>query len=150
MRSSIFSPTPTKRIGILSSFGQTQSAQTIAAILRGLSENGFVEGQSLTVEYRFADGQYDRLPGLAAELVRRPVDLIITAAPPAAVAAKAATTTIPIVFVMGSDPVAAGVVASLSRPGGNATGMMLISNTLTLKRLGVLFELVPSATTIAL
>jgi len=137
-------------IGILSSFGQTQSAQTIAAILRGLSENGFVEGQSLTVEYRFADGQYDRLPGLAAELVRRPVDLIITAAPPAAVAAKAATTTIPIVFVMGSDPVAAGVVASLSRPGGNATGMMLISNTLTLKRLGVLFELVPSATTIAL
>ena len=83
-------------------------------------------------------------------MVRRPVDLIITAAPPAAVAAKAATTTIPIVFVMGSDPVAAGVVASLSRPGGNATGMMLISNTLTLKRLGVLFELVPSATTIAL
>jgi len=76
--------------------------------------------------------------------------LIITAAPPAAVAAKAATTTIPIVFVMGSDPVAAGVVASLSRPGGNATGMMLIGNTLTLKRLGVLFELVPSATTIAL
>src|SRR5580692_8263702 len=137
-------------IGILSSFGQTQSAQTIAAILRGLSENGFVEGQSLTVEYRFADGQYDRLPGLAAELVRRPVDLIITAAPPAAVAAKAATTTIPIVFVMGSDPVAVGVVASLSRPGGNATGMMLISNTLTLKRLGILFELVPRATTIAL
>lgn len=137
-------------IGILSSFNQAQSAQTIAAILRGLSENGFVEGQSAIIEYRFADGQYDRLPGLATELVRRPVDLIITAAPPAGLAAKAATTEIPIVFVMGVDPVAVGMVASINRPGGNATGVMLNNSVLTQKRLEILLELVPGATPVAL
>jgi putative ABC transport system substrate-binding protein len=137
-------------IGILSSFSQAQSAQPIAAILRGLSKNGFVEGQNVTIEYRYADGQYDRLPGLAAELVSRPVDLIITAAPSAGLAAKAATKTIPIVFVMGIDPVTAGMVASLNRPDGNATGMMLSNSVLTQKRLEILLEFVPGATAVAL
>jgi putative tryptophan/tyrosine transport system substrate-binding protein len=137
-------------IGILSSFGQTQSVQTIGAILRGLSENGYVEGKSATIEYRFADGQYDRLPGLATELVHRPVDLIITAGPPAGLAAKAATTRIPVVFVMGIDPVAAGIVASINQPGGNVTGIMLDNSVLTQKRLEILLKFVPSATTVAL
>jgi putative ABC transport system substrate-binding protein len=137
-------------IGILSSFGQTQSAQTIAAILRGLSENGYVDGQSVKIEYRFADGQYDRLPGMAAELVSQVVDLIITSGPPAGLAAKAATTKIPIVFVMGIDPVSAGIVASLNRPGGNITGIMLDNSVLTQKRLEILLQLVPKATKVAL
>ena len=92
-------------IGYLSSFTRSQSEPAIAAVRRGLSENGLVEGRSVAIEFQFSDGQYDRLPGLAAELVQRPVDLIIAAAPPAASAAQAETKTIPIVFVVGSDPV---------------------------------------------
>jgi putative ABC transport system substrate-binding protein len=107
----------------LSALSQAQTSHLVAAWKRGLSETGYVDGKNVAIEYRFADGQYDRLPVLAAELVRRPVALIVAASPPAALAAKAATTTIPIVFVVGLDPVAAGLVANFNRPGGNATGM---------------------------
>jgi putative ABC transport system substrate-binding protein len=137
-------------IGFLSSFSETQSTRPIAEFRRGLNDNGITEGQSVTIEFRFADGRYDRLPGLAAELAHRPVDLIFAAAPPAALAAKAATTSIPIVFVVGFDPVTAGLVASLSRPGGNVTGMTLFSNPLAQKRLEVLLELAPKASVIAM
>jgi putative tryptophan/tyrosine transport system substrate-binding protein len=137
-------------IGYLSSFTRSQSEPAIAAVRRGLSENGLVEGRSVAIEFQFSDGQYDRLPGLAAELVRRPVDLIIAAAPPAASAAQAETKTIPIVFVVGSDPVSAGLVSSLSRPGGNVTGMTHMSGTLVEKRLGLLLQLVPRTAVIAM
>jgi putative tryptophan/tyrosine transport system substrate-binding protein len=130
-------------IGFLSTLSQAAAPHIRAAWQRGLRENGFVEGRSVTFEYRFADGQYGRLPTLAAELVRRPVDLILAQAPPAALAAKGVTTTIPIVFVVGVDPVAAGLVASFSRPGGNATGMTLITGPLGQKRLEIVRELVP-------
>src|SRR5262245_32827238 len=92
---------------------------------------GFVDGQNVAIEYRWADGQYDRLPAMATELVRRPVDLVVAQAPPAALAAKAATTTIPIVFVVGVDPIAVGLVESLSLPSGNATGMTLMTGPLS-------------------
>jgi ABC-type uncharacterized transport system substrate-binding protein len=137
-------------IGFLSSFSETQSAQPISEFRGGLNDSGLTEGQNVTIEFRFADGRYDRLPGLAAELARRPVDLVFAAAPPAALAAKAATTSIPIVFVVGFDPVTAGLVASLSRPGGNVTGMTLFSNPLAQKRLEVLLELAPNASVIAM
>jgi putative tryptophan/tyrosine transport system substrate-binding protein len=137
-------------IGFLSSFSETQSARPMAEFRGGLRDNGLTEGQSVTIEFRFADGRYDRLPALAAELVHRPVDLIFAAAPPAALAAKAATASIPIVFVVGFDPVTAGLVASLSRPGGNITGMTLFSNPLAQKRLEVLLELAPKASVIAM
>jgi putative tryptophan/tyrosine transport system substrate-binding protein len=132
-------------IGVLSSFSETQSARPLAEFRRGLNDNGFTEGKSVTIESRFADGQYDRLPSMAAELVHRPVDLIFAAAPPAALAAKAAY-----FFFVGFDPVTAGLVASLNRPGGNITGMTLISNPLAQKRLEVLLELVPKASVIAM
>jgi putative ABC transport system substrate-binding protein len=137
-------------IGFLSSFSETQSARPIAEFRRGLNDNGITEGRSVTIEFRFADGRYDRLPTLAAELTHRPVELIFAAAPPAALAAKAATTSIPIVFVVGFDPVTAGLVASLSRPGGNVTGMTLFSNPLAQKRLEILLELAPKASVIAM
>ena len=137
-------------IGFLSSFSQTQSARPIAEFRRGLSENGFTDGQNVTMELSYADGQYDRLPALADGLVRRPVDLIFAAAPPAALAAKAATTSIPVVFVVGFDPVATGLVSSLSRPGGNVTGLTLFSNPLAQKRLQILLELAPRATEVAM
>jgi putative ABC transport system substrate-binding protein len=138
---------PVPVIGFLSSFSQTQSARPMAEFRRGLNDSGLTE-KAFTIEYRFADGQYDRLPSLAAELTHRPVDLIFAAAPPAALAAKAATTTIPIVFVVGFDPVTAGLVASLSRPGENVTGMTLFSNPLAQKRLEILLE--PKASVIAM
>jgi putative tryptophan/tyrosine transport system substrate-binding protein len=137
-------------IGVLSSFSETQSARPLAEFRRGLNDNGFTEGKNVTIESRFANGQYDRLPNMAAELVHRPVDLIFAAAPPAALAAKAATTSLPIVFVVGFDPVTAGLVSSLNRPGGNITGMTLNSNPLAQKRLEVLLELVPKASVIAM
>src|SRR5262245_1217036 len=126
-------------IGFLSALSQG----TAAAWQRGLRETGFVDGRNVAIEYRFTDGQYGRLPALAAELVQRPVDLILAQGPPAALAAKAVTTTIPIVFVVGVDPVAAGLVASFNRPGGNATGMTLITGPLGQKRLEIARELVP-------
>lgn len=137
-------------IGVLSSFTHTQSRPQIAEFRRGLFDNGFAEGQNVAIESLFADGRYDRLPALAAELTHRSVDLIFAAGPPAALAAKAVTTTIPVVFVVGFDPVMAGLVASLSRPGGNVTGMTLMNNQLGQKRLEVLLDLVPTATEIAM
>jgi putative ABC transport system substrate-binding protein len=124
-------------------------APTQAAFRRGLGETGYIEGQNLAIEYRWADGRYDRLPALAAELAARNVDMLVTSGggPPAR-AAKNATSTIPIVFV-GGDPVAEGLVASLARPGGNLTGMIFMSAELLPKRLELISELVPQAGVIA-
>jgi putative tryptophan/tyrosine transport system substrate-binding protein len=130
-------------VGFLSSLSEAASAHLISAWRRGLSETGYLEGKTVAVEYRFADGQYERLPAFAAEFVRRGLSLVLAAGPPAALAAKIATTTIPIVFVVGLDPVAAGLVASLNHPGGNATGMALITGPLGQKRLEMLRELAP-------
>jgi putative ABC transport system substrate-binding protein len=130
-------------VGFLSSLSEAASTPLISAWRRGLSETGYLEGKTVAVEYRFADGQYERLPAFAAEFVRRGLSLVLAAGPPAALAAKIATTTIPIVFVVGLDPVAAGLVASLNHPGGNATGMTLITGPLGQKRLEILRELAP-------
>jgi putative ABC transport system substrate-binding protein len=121
----------------------------VAAFRRGLGENGFVEGQNVTIEYRWALGQYDRLPSMASELLRRSMTVLTTTGgEPSTLAAKAATSTIPIVFTTGDDPVKLGLVASYNRPGGNATGARLLTNPAEPKRLGLLRELVPQATTI--
>jgi putative ABC transport system substrate-binding protein len=131
-------------IGFMSSRSLSDLTTVLAAFRKGLSEAGFVEGQNLSVEYRFADGQYDRLPALATDLVGKRVELLVAAGgEPSALAAKAATSTIPIVFTTGGDPAKIGLVASLSRPGGNATGVSLLTTTPEAKRLGLLRELVP-------
>jgi putative ABC transport system substrate-binding protein len=137
-------------IGYLSSLSEAQVAAQLAAFRRGLSEVGYLEGRNIAIDFRWAEGQYERLPGMARELVSRRVSIIVAQAPPAALAAKAATAEIPIVFVVGFDPVGAGLVASLNRPGGNATGMTLISATLGQKRLEVVRELLPKASVVAL
>ena len=137
-------------IGYLSALSEERVAAQLAAFRRGLAETGYAEGRNVTIEFRWAEGRFDRLPPMAAELVRRPVSLILAQAPPAALSAKAATATIPIVFVVGFDPVGAGLVSSLNRPGGNATGMTLISDVLGQKRLELVRELSPRASIVAM
>src|SRR5262249_42176842 len=122
--------------------------QSLAAFRMALKESGFPD-QNVDIEYRWAEGQYDRLPGLVADLVRRRVSLIVVSALPAALAAKAATSTIPIVFMIGSDPVKYGLVASLNRPGANLTGVCVLSNVLLAKQLELLHELVPRSPMVA-
>jgi hypothetical protein len=137
-------------VGFLSSRSPGEAATVVAAFHQGLAETGYVQGQNLAIEYRWAEGRYDRLPVLAAELVGLKVDMIVaTGGTPSALAAKNATSKIPIVFVS-SDPVKYGLVASLSRPGGNLTGFSLLGDELLPKRLELLAELVPQARVIAL
>src|SRR5215831_6597567 len=135
-------------IGFLQTGAPGATAHMTAAFHRGLKEAGYVEGQNVEVVYRYADGQYDRLPTLVADLVRRQIALIGAFGPPAAQAAKAATTTIPIVFTS-TDPVKYGLVASLNRPGGNATGAHVVTTDLDGKRLELLSELVSASAPIA-
>jgi putative ABC transport system substrate-binding protein len=141
---------PMPVIGYLSSGSPAAFAPMVAALRRGLSEAGVVEGKDFVIEYQWAEGQYDRLPALAADFVRRQVAMIVaTGGSDPALAAKAATATIPIVFTGGLDPVELGLVTSLSRPRGNATGVINIATDLEPKRLEILRQLVPTATTIA-
>jgi putative tryptophan/tyrosine transport system substrate-binding protein len=136
-------------IGYLNGASAAQFPHLLAAFRKGLSETGHAEGRNVTIEYRYADGQYDRLPALAADLVdRRVAAIVATAGTPTIRAAKAATSTIPIVFVIGGDPVTFGLVTSLNRPGGNITGVTLIAAETVAKRLGLLLEVVPTASDI--
>jgi putative ABC transport system substrate-binding protein len=138
-------------IGYLHGVSPGYSAPTLAAFRQGLGEAGYAEGESVAIEYRWAEGNYDRLPALAADLVRRKVDVIVTAGSDRpAFAAQTATSTIPIVSIVGADPVVTGLVASLARPGGNLTGFSLMVVELMPKRVELLSELVPEAKTIAL
>jgi putative ABC transport system substrate-binding protein len=141
------SPMPV--IGVLGTSSRLQFASRLDEFHRGLSEMGYLDGRNVAIEYRWAEGQYDRLAALAANLVREKVDVIF-ANGPAAPVAKAATSTIPIIFVVGSDPVAVGLVASLNRPGGNLTGVTSLNVRTGPKRLELLHELVPTATVIGL
>ena len=137
-------------IGFLNVTSAGSLAPFVAAFRQGLSETGYVEGQNVAIEYRWAEGHYDRLPALAADLVGRKVDVIVAIAVSPTRAAKSATSTISIVFIIGGDPVGAGLVASLARPSGNLTGFTLLGEELTPKRLELLSELVPQARVIAL
>jgi putative tryptophan/tyrosine transport system substrate-binding protein len=136
-------------IGFLSPRSPEESSHLVAAFRKGLAETGAVEGRNLTAEYRWALGDYDRLPSLAKELASRPVTLIVAVGgEPAALAAKAATATIPVVAIFTADPVERGLVASLNRPGGNMTGISALNGTLEAKRLGLIHDLLPKATTV--
>ena len=137
-------------VGYLSATSLDGGEARAAAFRRGLKESGYVEGQNVTIEYRWADEQVDRLPGMAADLVRRQVTVITAATTPAALAAQAATTTVPIVFEVGSDPVRLGLVANLNRPSGNLTGVTNLIVEVQPKRLELLHEVLPSVNVMAL
>jgi putative ABC transport system substrate-binding protein len=138
-------------IGFMSSLTPSDQTAIMTAFRRGLGDAGFTEGRNVAIEYRWAEGRYERLPEMAADLTRRQVAVVAAiSGTPAALAAKAATTTIPIVFAMASDPVDAGLVGSLNRPGGNITGATFFTGLLGEKRVGLLRELLPKAATIAL
>jgi putative ABC transport system substrate-binding protein len=137
-------------IGSLSGSSLMERAPLLVTFRKGLSESGYIEGQNVEIEYRWAEGQYDRLPVLATELARRQVTVIAASDGPAALAAKAATTTIPIVFNTGIDAVAAGLVGSLERPSGNLTGVNMIAGPLPAKQFGLLHEVIPAGRNIAL
>jgi putative ABC transport system substrate-binding protein len=130
-------------VGLLTS--SRQDDRWLGALRQGLKEAGYIEGRNIAIKHRSADGHFDRVPALAAELVADSASLIIATSPPAALAAKAATATIPIIFLIGPDPVELGLVSSLSRPGGNVTGVTFLVKTLAAKRLQLLHELVPGA-----
>jgi putative ABC transport system substrate-binding protein len=136
-------------IGYLSPTALAMIPGRLRGFHQGLKEAGYVDGENVAVEYRWAEGEYDRLPALALALVRRQVSVIVTGANAGTLAAKAATTTIPIVFILAEDPVQLGLVASVARPGGNATGINFVSGELTAKRLELLRELLPAATRVA-
>lgn len=132
-------------IGFLSSRAPKDSQDSYAAFLRGLRQSGYSEGRNISIEYRWAENRFDRLPKLATELVEHPVSTIVAMGGPAALAAKASTTRIPILFLVGIDPVTSGLVTSINRPDGNATGVSVISRELNGKKLELLHELLPRA-----
>ena len=137
-------------IGFLSPGSPESDVLRLTGVRQGLKESGYVEGQNVAIEYRFAHGQNDRLPALAADLVDRRMAGMVTVGTPATLAAKAATATVPIVFTIGVDPVQFGLAASLSRPGGNLTGVVILSADLAAKKLEVLHELLPDAAVVAM
>jgi putative tryptophan/tyrosine transport system substrate-binding protein len=144
-------PATMPMIGFLNSASPQPFENYVAGFRAGLKETGYVDGQNVAIEFRWAEGHYDRLPGMAADLVRRKVAVLVaTGGSPAVLAAKAATTIIPIAFTIGGDPVRLGIVTSLSRPGGNITGVDLFVNQMETKRLGLLRALVPKANLIAI
>jgi putative tryptophan/tyrosine transport system substrate-binding protein len=137
-------------VGYMNGGRPEAEARLLDAFRQGLNETGYIEGQNVRIDYRWAESQYDRLPGIAADLVRQQVTVIAATTTPAAVAAKAATATIPIVFETAGDPIRLGLVTSLNRPGGNVTGVAQVNSELVSKRLGLLHDLVPTATIIGL
>src|SRR5262245_12449690 len=130
-------------VGYLNSARERQYVHLTEVFRKGLAEGGYTEGQNVTIEYRWAEGEYERLPALAADLVKRNVSVIVAHGPPAAKAAKAATSTIPIVFTVGDDPVRIGLVSSINRPGGNATGVTLFVSSVLTKGVGMFNGLLP-------
>jgi ABC-type uncharacterized transport system substrate-binding protein len=140
---------PVPLVGFVNSSSAQAQALVAAAFRRGLEENGFFEGKNVLIESRWADGQYNRLPELIGDLINRNVAIIMAGGPPAAQAAKKATSTIPIVFTTGDDPVQAGLVSSINRPGGNVTGVHVFFSELESKKLGLLREVLPNANVIA-